>query len=206
VENALQILNDKEDWFHHHKLMSDGLATFTGDKNALAEALWDKYKKWGNYLMLAVVQFITLFSPDFREPFFSVLCDPSADPEIRLAVVRYYRRYTHEPARRVLMEFLTEEQQDENLAILAVSALEKYPGSDTAEAIINALSSPVWHIRYNASSALVAMRTPEDELLKVLQSEDRYAREILTYRLEQEGDVYRNILMREREKKEMVGV
>ena len=31
VENALQILNDNH-WFHHKKLLSDGLATFSGDK------------------------------------------------------------------------------------------------------------------------------------------------------------------------------
>jgi hypothetical protein len=198
VENALQLLNDNG-WFHHQKLISDDLAGFAGDKAELAASLWENYGKWNSYLILSVVHFITTFSPDYKEVFLPILQNQSADMELRLAVMRYYRRYAHEPVLPLLLDYLADEEGDENLSIVAAVVLEGYPGSETTDALIRALSSRNWHVRYNASSTLVHMKTHEDELRKVLRSGDRYAKEILTYRLEQEGGLYAGLLLEEKE-------
>ena len=193
LENAIQTLNDRN-FFHHQKLLSDGLAEFKGDKEALAASLWKNYGKWNDYIMLSVIQFITLASSEYMSAFLPVLEDASVNLEVRLSIMRYYRRYIYNPARYVILGFLKNNDEDENLAIVAASVLERYPGWDTTNALVNALSDPNWYVRYNASSALVSLETPEAELLRVLRSKDRYAREILTYRLEQEGDLYKSIL------------
>jgi len=188
VENALQMINDRG-WFHHCELISDGLASFTGDKEALAAVLWDKYKKWDDYLMLAVVQFIMTFSPNYRKAFLPVLQDSSANLEIRLAIIRYYKRYIYKPVQHILIQYLNDDGIiDENLMIAAAFVLGSYPGNSTVEALIHSLSSSNWHIRNNAASALIAMETPETVLRGILQGDDKYASDMLLYKMEQ--DVY----------------
>jgi hypothetical protein len=185
VEKALQIINDKG-WFHHYKLITDGLAAFNGDKGELAAVLWGKYKKWNDYMMLAIVQFITEFSPNFRKAFFQVLQDSSANLEIRRAIIHYYSKYTYKQARHILTQYLSDARcTDENLAIAAASALEHYPARNTTKALINALSNSNWHVRQSAASALVALKTPVTMLSEILQGNDNNARDILLYEMEQ---------------------
>ena len=190
IENGLKLINDKK-WFHHHKLISDCLAIFSGDKEKLAAVLWDKYKQWDTALMLAVVEFITTCSLDYRKIFLPILQDPGTDLEIRIAILRYYRKCIYHPAHSALLECLADDDNDNDIKmkIVAVSALMEYPSRETTDALISAVSSPVWYVRSNASSALVYMQTPESRLAGILNSEDRFAREILRYRLEYENKV-----------------
>ena len=46
------------------------------------------------------------------------------------------------------------------------------------------MSSPNWYVRYNASASLEAHGLDYEQLLQVIAGEDRYAREMLVYRLE----------------------
>lgn len=185
VETALQILNDNE-WFHHQKLLSDGLTAFSGDREALAARLWRHAKDWNAYLMLSVVQFITNCSDSYRETFLPVLCAPETDPELRLALMRYYRRHPYGPARPVLLEYLRGAPgQDVNLAVVSAAVLDRYPGIDTVEALKQALGHPNWYVRYNAAASLVHLEVDIRALREVLQGGDRYAKEILQYMLEE---------------------
>ena len=52
------------------------------------------------------------------------------------------------------------------------------------DALIQAMYSPNWYIRYNASSSLEAHGLSYEALFQILSGEDRYAREMLNYRLE----------------------
>jgi len=188
VVNALQIINDRG-CFHHNKLISDGLATFSGDKIALGQDLWQKYKQWSSYLMTAVMQFLLMTSDEYKAVFLPVLQDEDEDIEMRLAAVRYYRRYTYEPARPILTLYAENpDLADPALAIVSVAALERYPGGDTREVLKRALSSAVWHVRLNAVTALVYAGETLDALYDALLSHsDRYAQDIIRYKLEQEG-------------------
>lgn len=185
VENALQIINDQK-WFHHHKLLSDGLITFTGDKEELAERLWSHLKEWDNNLMISVVQFITASSDKFKERFLVVLQSQDVDMEIQLTILRYYRRHVYEPIRSLLLSYLRGENAvDENMSIVAASVLDKYPGEETVGALKVALQHSNWYLRYNAASSLVSMKIDITELQDVLEGKDRYAKEILSYMIGQ---------------------
>lgn len=187
VENALEIF-DNQKWFHHQKLISDGLTAFAGDKEELAARLWSKYKKWDDYLMQAVVQFITNCSPNYCQVFLPVLLDNSTDIEMRLAIMRYYRRYAYEPALPILLRFLNSgEYENDSMAIVAASALDRYKCEDTVQALKRALSHPNWHVRHNAAAALVSFQLPEARLQDILYGDDRYASEILEYMIERKA-------------------
>ena len=51
-------------------------------------------------------------------------------------------------------------------------------------ALLQALRSPNWYVRYNASASLEAHGLQYEDMLAVLHGDDRYAREMLTYRIQ----------------------
>lgn len=184
IENILQIFNDSQ-WFHHQKLLSDGLLTFRGDKEKLAAGLWGHLKDWDRNLMVSVVQFIAGFTDAYQEKFLPVLVDETINIELRLAILRYYRRYAYPPVRPILLSYMKEEEvKNENLTIVTAAVLSKYPGHETVEALKKALSNRNWYVRYNAAASLVELGVPVKELESVLRGDDRYAREILVYMMD----------------------
>ena len=73
VEHAFDFLNEQH-WYHHPKLLSDGMVRFTGDKEALVRRLWSYRTKWEECLLLGVVQFAALLPENtFAEEFLEAL-------------------------------------------------------------------------------------------------------------------------------------
>lgn len=183
VENAFQYLNDQL-LFHHTKLLSDGLLTFSGDREKLAARLWSHYGEWNETLMLSVIQFISGFSGQYCKIFLTVLKTKGAGLEIRLAILRYFRRHVYEPVHSLLLSYLFEDGTEENIKIVTASVLACYPGRDTVKALKHTLHHPNWYVRYNSASSLAKLNTPPQALQDILHGEDRYAKEILEYMLE----------------------
>jgi len=189
VVNALQVVSDKS-LFMHNQLLTNRLVHFVGDKEILEEHLWRTGQHWNDNILVSVIQFITQVSDNYSEKFLPVLQDASYSTEVRAAIIRYYGKYMYEPVRPVLIEFIVS-PTDVNLTIEAISALALYPAPDTIAALKDALSSPRWQIRYNASSTLVELRD-KPGLLALLQGESGYVREIIDYMLERK-DILQNI-------------
>ena len=184
VENAFEILNENR-WFHHQKLLSDGLMTFQGDKEKLAARLWSFEKKWDENLLCGIVQFITSCSEQYKEIFIEPIQNKNTSQEVRLAMLRYYRKHPYEPVRPFLYDFLKRGKGGENLAIVSASVLASYPGEETVEALKEALHHPNWYVRYNSAASLTDLKVPEEKLLDIIQGNDRYAKEILQYMWEE---------------------
>jgi len=201
VVNALQVINDKS-LFMHNQLLTNRLAHFTGDKEALEEHLWNAGQQWNDNILVSVIQFITLISNNYSEKFLTALQNASYGSEVRAAFIRYYGKHMYEPVRPVLLEFIVS-PTDVNLTIEAISALKIYPSSETIAALKKALSSPRWQIRYSASSTLVKLLDKPD-LLALLQGEDSDIREIIDYMLERKDILQSTALLLTRQK-EMEG-
>lgn len=187
VEKALGVFQI-QNWFHHQKLLADGLLTFRGDKTELAARLWRHHREWREDLVLAVVQFITGFSGDYRGIFLDLLQNKDTGLELRLAVFRYFRRFPYEPVYRLLIEELRGESGEDSRRIVAASVLARYPGSETVRALKEALCHPNWYVRYNAASSLVELKAGPEEFQDVFEGDDLYAKEILSYMLEEAGE------------------
>ncbi|WP_300385993.1 hypothetical protein [Clostridium sp.] len=185
VETAWQIINDGQ-LFHHKKLLSDGLIKFNGDKENLSEQLWSHRNKWDDNLMVAVVQFITLVSDNFKEPFFEVLKLEKLSLEIRLSILRYYRHHIYKPVLPLLLSYLKDENKiNENIKIVTASVIEVYPSEETIEALKGALHHSNWYLRYNSAVSLVNLNIDIYKIQDVLDGKDIYAKEILTYMIKQ---------------------
>jgi len=120
ISNALQLINDKI-LFMHSEILTNELSNFKGNKQALANCLWNESRSWNNNTMIAVIQFITEFSEHYREAFLPILYNPSVDLEVRIAAARYFEKHIYEPAYPILIELITN-PADINLSAVAASA------------------------------------------------------------------------------------
>lgn len=189
IENAFLLMNE-HNHFHHNKLLSDGLMTFTGDKEALARNLFGYFNKWDENILISVIKFITKSSDKFKDEFISLLNEGNLKIEVQLAIIRYFRDNIHEPARQILIEYLKDNDiSDDNIRIVAASVLEKYPGEDAVLALKEALKDHNWYIRYNAASSLIRLNVSSKIIKEIFNDDDLYAKEIIAYmeRLEREN-------------------
>ncbi len=171
--------------FHYGKLLSDGLLSFSGDKKKLAKELWRCRDQLAVDYVLAVMQFIRMSQGGYEREFSGLLEEEGADQELKLEALRYFRKYRYDPIYPGLLAIMRGEQ-DMGWEYQAVTALtlENYPGEETEEVLKEVLGHPNWYVRYNAAETLAASGAKQESFADVLHGGDRYAKEILQYRLE----------------------
>lgn len=170
---------------HHNKLLTDGLASFSGDHQELCGLLWKLFPELTEEYQLVVVNYVRMVSGAYRQEFLGLLTQPETDKEVALAIIRYLRTYPCEEAKPVLLELLARTGEDHwEYAAIAAQALQAYPGQQTVDALKAALSSPNWYIRYNSAESLRAMGVGYLDLIDIYNGEDRFAREMLTFQMQ----------------------
>jgi hypothetical protein len=182
IIKIFQLLSD-EQWFHHFKLIGDGLMEYPGDKGQLAQSLWRSHDKFSNNIQYGVVMFITQVSDQFKEIFLEEMQKPKTDFELRLSYIRYFRKYWYAPAESVLCHFLLDQTAEVELRIVSARTLGAYESSQTIYALKNALSDTNWYVRFNASESLVDLKASSEDLKEVFDGEDKYAKEIIQYKM-----------------------
>ena len=117
---------------HSRKLVTDGLLEFHGDREQLAQALWQNWDEFTPHYQVAFIDFIRMVSGNFRETLFPLLSQPELDREVTFAVMRYFRKYPYRPAGTVLRQTVIDwEKQDWEYAAIAAASLESYPEMET---------------------------------------------------------------------------
>lgn len=171
--------------FHHEKMLTDGLLSFRGDKKELIHRLLSTRRKFSLKMQLIILNFVRFSGAGYEDAFLEVLRDEKEDDELRFSAIRYLGRFPHPAARPILLEMARNPQKRRwEYAAIAASALAAYPGDDTIETLKECLHNYSWYIRSNAAVSLERFNLTYMELADVLDSNDRYAREILLYRME----------------------
>lgn len=186
-ECVLQALHtvDENYRFHHAKLLTDGLFAFSGDKGQLTQALWDSFDSFSVSMQVVILDYIRFSGGDLKEELLQILADTSQDDELRFSCIRYFGKYPYEPAFPLLISFVQRlRNQRWEYAAIAVTALASYPSGRTVEVLKKALNSSNWYIRFNAAKSLESFHLTYLELSDVMESNDRYAREILQYQMD----------------------
>ena len=184
ILTALQIL-DQGSVFVHEKILTEGLLTFTGDHDELIRMLWGQLDGFSQHTQLAISNYIRFRSGAYTAEMFAVLQDESRGKELRLSAIRYFGRYYYRPAQDTLLDLAR--QKDPELweyTTVSVSALARYPGEATVAALKEALHSSNWYVRYDAAVSLQALHVDYMDLMDVITGNDRYAREMMVYRME----------------------
>ena len=167
------------------KILTDGLLSFAGDHRRLEVLLWERFERFDVRTQLAVLNYTRFRTGEWRERIFSIMTDAGRDKELRLSAIRYFGRYVYEPARKWLLDFLAD--RDPLLweyAAVSAAGLAQYAGGDVVRALIGALHSGNWYVRYNAAVSLEAHQVAYSDLSELLDGSDRYAREMILYRVE----------------------
>ncbi len=186
VIRSLRILNRNFDRYSS-RLLGDGLVEFNGDKKQLAEKLLEHYDEFKPYLKLAILNFIRFTQGGHNELMLEILKDQNSNTEMLIASIRYFGKYKDEKAKELITNLLKDLNGDNNPEVLAIcaSTLANYPKGETFELLKKCLSSSDWYIRLNASISLERLGFDYNQMSDILTGDDRYAREIAFYRLEQ---------------------
>lgn len=186
-ESVVQAVADQDrmGWFFHEKLLTDGLLSYTGDHKKLTELLWGRFDQFSNSVKLSILNYIRFRTGAYIDQMYAIMTDREQDKELRLAAIRYFGKYVYPPAKQDLLAFARDRDPlNWEYAAVSVSCLARYPEQDVVETLIASLHSSNWYVRYNASSSLEAQGLGFDELAGVVDSRDRYAREMIMYRLD----------------------
>ncbi|MDR3765533.1 MAG: HEAT repeat domain-containing protein [Butyricicoccus sp.] len=182
--DALVELSDRRGSQFHEKVITEALLTYAGDTDALIELLWARLHRFSLPIQRAVLDYIRFQSGDFCGRMMEIMEDTHRDKELRLAAIRYFGKYLYPPARARLLEFLQDPDPTHwEYAAISATALARYEGQDVVDALLRAMNSSNWYIRNNASASLETRGLTYEEMLRVLRGDDRYAWEMLTYRL-----------------------
>lgn len=184
VAYALNII-DKNLSFHHPKLISDGLMFYKGDKNVLKEKLFEKFDVYSTGMRLNILNYFRFANIRCDEEMLTMLTDEMENDEVRFCAMRYFEKFPNDGARPVLQTIA--ENLDGKIwqyQAIATSALKSYPDDVTFRILVKNLSSSNWHVRQNSAISCEKLGYTYHDLISVFDGDDRYAREIMRYRLE----------------------
>ena len=184
VLRALEII-DSEQIAHNRKLLSDGLLTFTGNKDELIDVLWDHFEAFDLNMQVVILDYIRFGSSSHRDQMFDILTDETRSAELRFSCIRYFAKYPDKEAYPVLLEMASDLGNLRwEFPAIACTALASYPGEETVNTLKRALHVANWYVRYNAADSLARLGVGYMDLIEIIDGNDRYAREILQFQLD----------------------
>lgn len=169
---------------HSQKLVTDGLMVFEGSREALAECIWKEWSGFTPYYQTAFIDFMRLAVGSFGQRLLTLFSEDT-DREVQFAVLRYLRRNHCDNAASILQEMVRNWDVDDwEYPALAALALENYPSEKTFKALYEGMHSTSWYVRNNASDTLLKIDREGKILDRIMRDGDRYAIEMLQYKLE----------------------
>ncbi len=187
VDIAYQaIVNISEgEFFHHEKLLVEGLLTFAGDKYELMNRLILNRKLFKPFVQRVILNYVRFGSSQYSGLYFNIMRDESEDDECRYIAIRYMGKYAYDEAYETLIGFASNSDDDDwEYAAIAATALAAYPRERTLEVLKKCLSDRNWYVRYNAATSLDKFNLPSAVFEDIINGEDQYAREVLQYRFQ----------------------
>lgn len=187
TEHILLALKIQDDGavFLHEKILTEELLAFPGSHSELISRLWEQLDQFTQHTQLAILNYIRFQTGAYKKEMFSIMQNPERDKELRLSAIRYFGRYFYREAVPMLLAFLKNEDGTQwEYATVAAGALAKYPEACVVTALKNALHSRNWYVRYSAAQSLEAQHVEYSSLTDIVAGNDRYAREMMLYRLE----------------------
>ncbi len=183
VIKALKIL-DKNDGFHHTKMITDGLLAFAGEREIFDKKLWQLFDEFSVSLKLSILDYFRFSSDRHKEKMMHIMQNTKVNQELRFSAIRYFARYYYEPAFPVLCDFVNENCPLWEYKAIAATALGNYPSGKTETILKELLCDKNWYVRYNASDSLERLGVKYEDMVDVFEGGDRYASEMLRYRFD----------------------
>jgi len=184
VKRALKVI-DTNLSFHHPKLISDGLMFYKGDKEELKNTLFLCFKDYSVQMRVNILNYFRFTGIKCDGEMLEILKNEKEDSEIRFSAIRYFEKFPTDDAEPVILNLAENlENRTWEFQAIATSALKSYPGDTTFRILVKNLSSPNWFVRQNSAISCEKLGYTYQDLINVFDGNDRYAREIIRYRLD----------------------
>lgn len=184
VISALKII-DKNLTFHHPKLVCDGLLNYKGDKEELKKGLFENFDSYSVGMQLNILNYFRFGNVRSDKEMLEIMTNEKGNRELRFSAIRYFEKFPNGDAEKIIQSFAeNRENRIWEYQAIASSALKSYPGDVTFRILVENLSSSNWHIRQNSAISLEKLGYTYHDLISVFDGDDRYAREIMRYRLD----------------------
>lgn len=181
---ALKVI-DKNLSFHHPKLICDGLLNYRGDKEELKDRLFESFNAYSVGMQLNILNYLRFGNIRCDKEMIELLTNEKANSELRFSAIRYFEKFPNTEAESIIQEIAENKaNRTWEYQTIASSALKSYPGDITFRILVANLSSSNWHIRHNSAISLERLGYTYHDLISVFDGNDRYAREIMRYRLD----------------------
>lgn len=187
VEHILTALRIQDDGgvLLHEKILTETLLCFTGEHQKLIDRLWQQLDDFSPHTQLAILNYIRFRSGRYAGQMLALMTDEGRDKEVRLAAIRYFGRYPEPAAQAPLLALAGDRDPARwEYATVSLSSLARYSGAQVLDTLKQALHSANWYVRSAAAASLEAHQVTYEDLVDIVTGSDRYAREIITYRLE----------------------
>lgn len=184
VVSALKII-DQNLSFHHPKLVCDGLMFYRGDKDILKDELFESFKEFSVQMRVNILNYFRFGNVRCDDKMLLMLQNEKENREIRFSAIRYFEKFPSDEARSVIYELAENDAgRTWEYQAIATSALKSYPGDVTFRILVKNLSNSNWHVRQNSAISCEKLGYTYHDLINVFDGNDRYAREIMRYRLD----------------------
>lgn len=178
-------LQDNEEVYLHSKILTECLLNFKGNHRQLIDTLLKNWDSYSVRTQLGIANYIRFCTGEYGDFMCSLLKNERADKELRLAAIRYFGRYPDQSILDTLLAFASDKQPSMwQYATVSVSALASYDGSRVLEVLKEGLHSGNWYIRSAAAKSLETHHATYSDLTSIMLGTDRYAKEMVMYRLE----------------------
>lgn len=184
VRKALKVI-DTNLSFHHPKLITDGLMFYKGDKEELKETLFSYFKDYSVQMRVNILNYFRFSNIKCDDKMLEILNNETENNEVRFSAIRYFEKFPSPEAKPILWNLAENlENRSWEYQAIATSALKSYPGDTTYRILVKNLSSSNWYVRQNSAVSCEKLGYTYQDLISVFDGNDRYAREIIRYRLD----------------------
>ena len=184
VARALKVI-DTNLSFHHPKLITDGLMFYKGNKDELKTTLFTYFKDYSVQMRVNILNYFRFAGIKCDSEMLAILKNEKENREIRFSAIRYFEKFPSGDAEPVILNLAENlENRTWEYQAIATSALKSYPGDTTFRILVKNLSSSNWYVRQNSAISCEKLGYTYQDLIGVFDGNDRYAREIMRYRLD----------------------
>lgn len=181
IVDALKYLSIEKDILNH-KVVLDIINNSAGDKEVQKKMLIETIYDFSADIKSIVIEYFRIQSiKEASNILLEMLNDDSEHMEVRLSIIRYFGRIYYPPVRESLEERMFHSEWE--YRALCASALTLYKSSETENTLLNCIGDTNWYVRYNTANTLLDYEISDEKIIKIINSGDRYASDIMKYAL-----------------------
>ncbi|MDZ5253226.1 HEAT repeat domain-containing protein [Clostridium sp. LIBA-8841] len=105
--------------------------------------------------------------------------------EVRISIIKYFGNNYYDEAQDSLIKLLSSKWWEERA--MAAKSIGKYYSFEVENSLKESIKDENWYVRLNSASSILENNCTKEIVKEVLNSEDKYAKEILLYVLQQKN-------------------